>query len=174
LIIVLGDLVVVLSDQKAGLNRRNNEGLFIEVFKPLRGLLHFLFVDLQALQNAFQVLVGHEDNLQGIFLETSDGDKLFALLPGDLQVGGEVLVQIPDVHVHAGKGPLNLLLGVFVVPHVVVDVQIRDLPGEVDEQLHFVVLLAGGEDLLALLEELGVDGALVQLPQHLHFLFVDD
>ena len=62
--------------------------------------LDLLFPNLQQLQNTFILQIGQLHHLNWIAPELLYRHELLTLLPGDLQGGREVLIQVPDVHVY--------------------------------------------------------------------------
>ena len=168
LIVILGDLEIVGGDLVVGDAKYLHVlilalGLVV-VLEPL-GLLDLLLVDLKRVDDLFVILEGQLYQLHGGGLELQNGYELHALLPGNLQNRREVLVQVPHVHVHTRKRTLDLLLRVFVEPHIVTDVQLSHLTREVNEQLYLIVLLVEIVNLVALLLDLPVNRVVFELLQ---------
>ena len=134
------------------------------VLEPL-GLLNLLLVDLKHLDNLFVILESQLYQLHRAVLKLQYGYELDTLLPGNLQNRREILVQVPHVHVHARKRTLDLLLRVFVIPHIVTDVQLSHLTRKVNKQLYLIVFLVEIVNLIALLLDLPVNRVVFELFQ---------
>jgi len=104
----------------------------IIILKPL-WFPNFLHSDLQDLDDCLILQIRQFDNLHWLTSELLNGHELFILFPSNLQSRGEILVQVPDVHVHGRKGTLDFGLGIRVVPSVLVYIQFSDLAGEIYE-----------------------------------------
>jgi hypothetical protein len=92
------------------------EGVF-EIKLRLRAFFRFL-LNQQGVENIVNMLVGQGNHVKRVLAEVEDGHEGLVLLPRNLEIGWEVLVQVPDIHIYTGEGALDLLLRVFVVPHV--------------------------------------------------------
>ena len=92
------------------------EGVF-EIKLRLWAVFRFLLNE-QGVEKVLNMLVGQGNHVEGVLAEVEDGHKGLILLPRNLEIRWEVLVQVPDIHIYTGEGALDLLLRVFVVPHV--------------------------------------------------------
>lgn len=110
--------------------------------------------DCQTIHDVIHMLEGQSDHMQRVLAEVKNGHKRGILFPRNLEIRGEVLVQVPDVHVHAGKGSLDLLLRILVIPDVFIDVQVTDLSGEVYKQFQLVIFFIWMVDIRAFLLQL--------------------
>lgn len=89
--------------------------------------------------------------MQRILSEIENRHKSLVLLPRNLQVGREVLVQVPDIHIHTGEGSLNFLLRIFIIPNIFIYIQIGNLSRKIDKQFQLIILFIWMVDICTFL-----------------------